>query len=458
MPKFKLGRRAVLQAFGTSMVLKLCPLEAMFDSNGKAWGQVGAAPKRFVLFYQGNGVPAKGHHSREEWVPLSSGAGLTLNTSMTALAPMKSHLRVVTGIHTAAGGSGPAAGGEPHANGLTWSLTGLGATSPGSALGGPTPDFIAAKTLAGTSPVKQLMLGLCRGVGFSPGRKKITADDNGNLIDVEYSPQTLFNKLFGNFTVPGTVTVANPELDRQKLIIDAVKRDADRLSGQLGVTDRIRLDAYLTGITDLQKALFPSGQSQQPMTSSCAKPSDPGAAADVSNDVRAKALMDLTALAFACDLTRVVSIMGTPANSEENLGFLGTNLNFHDQVSHPGNRGDAFYYAEMAKVTNWHLKWFNYLMQKLSLLQEPGGTLLDSTLGVFTSEFGNSDNHSQYELPYAMIGGSQFIGGDFHWRAPGANAVGQNGARSAQVWLSVLKALGCPATSFGGNSISLALK
>ncbi len=477
MGKLKLHRRAVLRGVGAGVVLRLCPLEAMFDSAGNAYGQTGGAPKRFVLMFQGNGIPAAGYSGQAcRWVPKSVGAGMVLNDAMTPItAAIKPYTRVMTGITI----GGTTINGEPHAEALSWSLSGRGTPSPGSKLGGPTPDFIAAKTLQGSSPHRQLILGLCDGTGGSAGRMRITADDSGNLLTPEFSPQAIFNRIFANFTPPTgggstpppatpTPPAVDPEQQRQRLIVDYVKKDADRLKAKLGTEDRHRLDAHLTAVRDLEVALFPPVSTPDPGTpapnppatsSACVKPSAPGSGGDANNDTRAKWMADLTALAFACDLTRVVSLMGTAANSEENMGFVGVPYAYHESISHL-TRGQSMttYFNEMLSITRWHLKWFDYLMAKLRTFQDVGGTVLDNTLGVFTSEFGHSHYHARFELPYLLVGGSQFIRGDFHWRSPTADKIGLNGDRNNKVWNSVLQALGCPVTAHGGVSGTVPLK
>jgi hypothetical protein len=457
MRNFRLSRRAVLRGAGGGLFLRLCPLEVMFE-GGRAHGQPSGAA-RFLLFFQGNGIPAAGYSGQPcRWVPRNRGAGLELNDAMVDLAPLKSHARVMTGISS----GGKEIIGEPHADGLSWSLTGLPTPSPGQKLGGPTPDFIAAKTLQGGAPWRQLVLGVLKG-GGSPGRRKITADDAGNLIDPETSPQALFNKLFGTFSPPagGGAPAANPELDRQKLIIDFVKGDAERLKAKLGSADRRRVDAHLAIVRDLEASLFRGGGSgpKAAPSSACARPAAPGTAGEASVDTRAKWMIDLTALAFACDLTRVVSLMASPANDNEDIGFMGLPHKYHDGVSHLSRgQGAATMLSEMTAVTRWHMKHFKSVLEALKSYPDAGGSMLDNTLAVFTSEFGNSNHHARFELPYLLVGGSRFITGDTHWRSPGAAANGLGGVRNTQVWLAVLKALGCPVDSFGGNAAVAPLK
>lgn len=542
MSKFRLSRRTMLKGATGVAALKLCTLEAMLDSRGNAWGQTAAA-KRFVLFYQGNGVCARGYSGMAcKWVPLSTGANPALNTAMAGLMdPLRQYMRVMTGLSHGWSDTGS---GEPHAEGMSWSLTGKRAPTPGVTVGGPTPDYILAPYLQGRAPIRLLQVGVWRGDGYGTARKKISADTNGTLIDPEYSPQVVFNRLFGNFTAPGGAQLSvtqpdagspqaavtlTPEQQRQQRIVDFVKRDADRLRKKLGVADQQRLDAHLAAVHDLEAELFPSdpgaggggamtgsgggmsgaggggmsgagggsmsgaggggmsgaggggagggmtgtgggaGGGGGTTTTSCARPADPGASSSTaSQDVRCKLMCDLIAMAFACDQVRTVSFMGSSANNQELLGWLSTSggqklpaKRFHEDISHlqSGSPTWADWFTNMVAITQWHVKYYAYLFGRLKGMLDIGGnSVLDNTLGVFTSEFGNSQNHANFDVPYLLVGGSQFIGGNYHWRSAGANVQGVGGDVNTKLWNSVIQAMGAPLTSFAGQSGTVPLK
>jgi hypothetical protein len=464
MKNFKLNRRAVLRSVVGMGALRLCPLEAMFDSKGNAYGQVAGAPKRFVLMYQGNGIPAKSHTGLPcRWVPTTLGANMQLNSSMAPMASLKAHMRIFSGMNIG-GNDTP---GDPHAEAQSWSLCGVGTSSPGNVLGGPTPDFVIAKALQQNTRISTLRVGIWKGNPSSPGRTRVSADDNGTYLAPEHSPQAVFTRLFGGFVpTPGEmVPTVDLEKQRQRLIVDYVKRDADRLRPKLGMSDRIRLDQHLNAVRDMERELFPAVPMMPPpppqMT--CVTPVAPGAAGDMSNDARAKAMCDLIAMAFACDLTRVVSYMANAASSEENLGFLGMPYAFHESISHM-TRGQGYttLMNELETITKWHLKWVEYLFSKLKAMPDAGGgSVLDNTLGVYTSEFGNSQHHSRFETPYLLVGGSRFITGNYHWR-PSTNPLfskGDVGAeRNTKVWMGVFNTLGVPVNSWGGNTAMVPMK
>ncbi len=68
MPAY-LDRRTVLRGLlgGAAVTVGLPPLEAFFNSNGSAYAACGSFPKRFGLYFWGNGILP------EKWIPTDVG-------------------------------------------------------------------------------------------------------------------------------------------------------------------------------------------------------------------------------------------------------------------------------------------------------------------------------------------------------------------------------------------------
>ena len=64
--RFRLSRRGFLGSIG------LPPLAAMFNSTGTAYAAGAPVETRFVLWFNGNGIPEK------YWIPAETGAGYEL--------------------------------------------------------------------------------------------------------------------------------------------------------------------------------------------------------------------------------------------------------------------------------------------------------------------------------------------------------------------------------------------
>ena len=117
---------------------------------------------------------------------------------------------------------------------------------------------------------------------------------------------------------------------------------------------------------------------------------------------------DLIAMAFACDLTRVVTFMSEiPLNTQTNFSFVGVNSsNYHDDISHHG--GDPVKLAGIQTVNTFYATQFASLLGKLAATTDvDGSSVLDNCAIIFTSEFGDGDDHYHYDLPVVLAGGAR---------------------------------------------------
>jgi hypothetical protein len=164
-------------------------------------------------------------------------------------------------------------------------------------------------------------------------------------------------------------------------------------------------------------------------------------------------------MAFACDLTRVVTFMSEiPLNTQTNYAFCGVDSsNYHDDISHHG--GDPVKLAGIQKVNTFYATQFAYLLGKLAAATDvDGSSVLDNCAIIFTSEFGDGDDHYHYDLPVVLAGGA---GGAFatgrhiHYAStPDSGAGAISTARRADkpladLYISIMQAFGLAATTFG---------
>src|SRR6266567_6223494 len=98
-----LSRRTFLRGglAGSIVRIGLPPLAAMFNGNGSAYAAAGKAgsraiESRFVLWFNGNGIPEK------YWVPRETGADYALPSCLQPLASYRDDIHVITGLDSAA--------------------------------------------------------------------------------------------------------------------------------------------------------------------------------------------------------------------------------------------------------------------------------------------------------------------------------------------------------------------
>lgn len=221
---------------------------------------------------------------------------------------------------------------------------------------------------------------------------------------------------------------------RRRSVLDVVRQDAARLTAQLGSKDRAKLDEYLTGVRELELRIdalanAPTCEAERP---------DPVTA--FPDTVRT--LIDLTVLAFQCDLTRVASFMLANAASNLTYPFLGI-TDGHHQLSH--HQGNADSLTKLRTIGAWEVEQFAYLVGRLKAVSDANGPLLDSSAVLFSSEIEDGDAHRHTNLPVLVAGRA---GGALQ---PGRHVVYAGGPPLANLYVALLNALGAPTASFGDD-------
>src|SRR5690606_18477828 len=112
-------------------------------------------------------------------------------------------------------------------------------------------------------------------------------------------------------------------------------REITQLMARLGVEDRVKLQAHLDSIRDIEARLTESDGTPPDLTQ-CTVPNGNFAVdrqSDSNLEVTGKLQMDLAAAALACDQTRIITIQWNYAESEHLFPFLGLSRNDH-AISH----------------------------------------------------------------------------------------------------------------------------
>jgi hypothetical protein len=196
--------------------------------------------------------------------------------------------------------------------------------------------------------------------------------------------------------------VERPKFDLKKSALDHALADIAALRGRLSAADRERMDTYQDSLRGIEKRL---GDASGGASSVCSPPVL-GAAVDVKAEANYPKLgalqMDLIVAAFQCGLTRVASLQWGNSNDQCSYSFLGVNTLGHD-LAH-NNDGCDPDGAKKLKVYRWYSEQFAYLLGKLEAIPEGGGTMLDNTLVLWASEFGDSGGHSSNNLLWLLMG------------------------------------------------------
>lgn len=410
-----LTRRSLLRGLlgGAAITVGLPPLERFFNESGTAWAAgCEALPRRFGTFFWANGTLP------EFWIPTDEGPGFTLPPLLEPFAPLRAKISLVTGTKVLTGN--PVA----HWSGVGGFLTGRPLITRGGeeyTFAGPTLDQVIAAEVGGETRFRSLQVAVERG----QAPISYAGPDAGN--PPEASPAELFNRLFGGgFVAPGEDAAPDPKLALRRSVLDAVMGDVASLKPKLGAADARRLDQHLTGIRELERRIARL-QEAPPDLAACVRP------AAVN-----RAMADLTAMALACDQSRVFTYQfhQPVSNALFPEAEMGHHRMTHDEAgSQPGVK------AILTQI----MSEFAYLLQALDAVQEGDGTLLDHMVVLGTSDCARGRTHGLEDFPILLAGGCcGELRTGVHYRSPSLE-------NASRVPLSLARAMGLRPAAFGGD-------
>ncbi len=418
----KLSRRMLLRGAGAAVALPL--LDAMLDGNGEALADGSPLPLRFGTWFWANGVRLS------KWVPTATGTGWALPAHLVPFAPVREKISVVSGLWNWVEGL-------DHWGGRSGMLS--GSTTVGDYGTGvlPSVDQLVAQAWAGRTPLRSLELGVsAQGDGFRPAEGSSWSGPNQQL-PVEFSPRALFDRLFA---IPSTDPKASKRQRARRAVLDVVAEDLRRLRPTLGRSDRARVDLHTDSIADLQRKLQASGPPGSCVTAQRPPDLSPVGGKEQLEPVN-QAMVELLALALACDLTRVFSVSYSSILGETLFWPVGATHGWHE-LTHEDSAASQ---ERVDQVTAFTIQQLAALVVKLDSLPEGGGRLLDRCAVYATSCVAEGLSHERRDMPVLVAGlaGGALRGG-VHYRST-------TGERGSKVPMTLLRALGLPNASFGSE-------
>lgn len=426
-----LSRRTILR--GTGVALGLPWLEAM-ASPAQA-----KPPVRMAFLYMPNGVNIHGF-----W-PAETGRNFTLSPSLQPLAPLRDYLTVFSNLWNA-----NSKGGDGHYVKEAAILTcqTIKKTPGADIANGISVDQLAAQRIANQTPLPSLELGVTPvaiGVDAVVGYTRVYGShiawaNPTTPLARELNPRSVYERLFRASSSP-----KGNAAKMDALLLDRVQADARRVRDQVGQADKIRLDEYLSVMRGLEerveRATKPSAtpwKARAAMDSSV--PTD--RPADHSEHVRL--MLDMIAVAFQTDITRVATFMFGNAVSNVSFRFLdGVGIGHHD-ASHHQNDADKLRQYEI--ISRWHIQQYAYLLEKLRGMKEGESNILDNSMVMFASALNDGNRHDPHKLPLLLAG-----------KGGGRIDSGQHLTYSvdsplANLYVSMLDAFGTPVERFADST------
>ena len=466
----KYSRRRFLSAVGAGAAL--LPL---LESDPIDAACAGTGIKRLFILVWPNGMLS----SVSAWATTGdTPSAWTLPPFMASLAPYQQDLLLLDGLDYSFLRDMPGAGERTGQAAYPGLLTGaffqtLSSSTAADIAGGPSVDqYIGGQLKAGGYPgLASLNLGV-----FVQSTGHLSWKSAGQVVLPDLDPNNVFATYFkGGLFAPtpasgaggagGAETSARAAMRRS--ILDYVQGDLGRFSKKVGTEDKQRIAQHLDAVRRVELRLPPTpvtgaggaggegGASSTPPGSICGIPTDefqtPTLPAKNSSNVAqlAKLQMDLAAMAFASDLTRVVVMqIGDQLGGQlifTNLGFAAGGPNPAD-----ANTGDVNGWHAIAKrngadkviVDTWFQSQVAYMIGQMKGIVDLGGkSALDSGVVVGMSSM-RSGLGETTQVPTVLAGS---CGGYFKT----GRSLALTGIPNNQLLVSLCDGMGFPVATFG---------
>jgi hypothetical protein len=405
--KKAISRRTVLRGMGTMLALPL--LDSMVPALSALARTPGKPVNRFGVFYVPNGMIMK------NYLPSTVGSSFELTPTLSALAPFREDILVVSGLNSLPTRERP---GGAHAKASTRFLTNVSPPTSETWLDvGISMDQILANQMAKQTQLPSLELSMESGetagacdTGYAcPYTNTITWKSANSPRPTQNNPRVVFERLFGDSgTTDPKVRMAR--LRQQRSVLDSVTEEVTQLQGALPAADRTKLVEYLSAIRDVEQRIqLAEAQSDQELPVV-----DHPAGIPADWEEHMKLMIDLQVLAYQCDLTRVITFMVGREHSGMTYPQVGV-PDAHHPISHYAGEVDKI--EKVAKINAYHVKMFAYYMEKMKATEDGDGTLLDHMTTIYGAGIADSNSHDPYDIPIVLAGkGTGFIKGGRHLR------------------------------------------
>ena len=168
---------------------------------------------------------------------------------------------------------------------------------------------------------------------------------------------------------------------------------------KFGPEDRVRLTEYLDGMRDVERRIEmaerQSGRELPPMESPTGIPA--------AFPDHLKLMYDLQVIAFQTDMTRMITFMTGPEQSNRTYREIGI-PDVHHSLSH--HQSDPEKLEKLARIDAYHLQLLTYYLDKLRATPDQDGrSLFDNMIIMYGSSISDGNSHSLESLPILLLGG-----------------------------------------------------
>ena len=401
-----LSRRTLLRGMGTALALPM--LDSMIPAFATA-ATAAKAPTRLLITC----IPVGAN--MDAWTPAGEGRDYQFSRILKPLEAYRNDFSVIAGLdHHQAEALGDGAG--DHARAGAAYLTGVHCKKTGGTdiHCGISFDQIAAMKTASETRFPSIELGCddTRTVGACDSgyscayQNTLSWRTPTSPLPPETNPRAVFERLFGtdDLNVPADMR-ARRQVERTS-ILDMVREDTQRLEGDLGRADRLKIGEYLYAVREVEKRIDSTEKEHREYAGMIEKP----AGVPVLFKDYLKVMFDLQILAMQGDLTRVMSLMYGREGSQRTYSEIGIPEPHHPLTHHRGNKE---WIEKFTRINVYHAENFAYFLGKLKSTQDGDGSLFDHAAILYGSGLSDPNIHSKINLPTVVAGGAngRFRGG-----------------------------------------------
>lgn len=430
------SRRRVLRGVmgGTAVSVGLPFLNCFLNESGTALAATGQTlPTCFGTWFWGCGL------NPGRWEPNTLGADYDLPPEVTALAPIKSKVNILSGFKVFTDGKAQ----QPHHTGNLGILTGHVSKNAGQDVH-PSVDNLIADLIGTKTRFKSVEV-------TATGNARHTQSYRGGSVvnPAEVSPAALYTRIFGSeFQDPNAADFTpDPKVMARRSVLSGINEQRKDFERHLGSEDKVRLDEYFTSLRQFEQQLDFQLQ-KPPPAEACMMPKEPGQtpySLDIEEATTNHELFaDLLAYALACNQTRVFNMVFT--DEQSTVRRPGTTTTHHILTHEEAVDEDLGYQPMATWFCNRIVEQFAYMVKALDGIREGDGTLLDRTLVFGLSETGFAKVHSLENIP-------MFTAGSGGGRVRTGMHVSAKGDPGSRVGLTMQQVMGVPVSTWGTDSL-----
>jgi hypothetical protein len=393
-----LSRRTILRGVGAALALPI--LDSMTPAMNAATAGAASPALRLAFTYVPNGV------NFSEWNPAAEGTDFEFSRILKPLEKYRKDISVLSGLDLH-NGNALGDGGGDHARAGASYLTGVHCkkTTGADIHGGVSADQIAAGVVGAKTRLASLELccedsrtvGNCDS-GFSCAYTNSISWRTPTMpMPPETNPRVIFERLFGSDDLKVDPAVKARRTLLRTSILDVVGERTQKLMGDLGPSDRYKLEEYMTGVREVERRI----QMAETDTRRFVPTIDDPAGVPVDFAEYTKLMFDLQILAFQADLTRVSTFMVGREGSVRTYSEVGV-PDPHHPITHHQNKPELL--EKITRINTFHVELFSYYVEKMKSIQDGDGSLLDHSMVVYGGALCDPNRHQHENLPTLLVG------------------------------------------------------